>query len=227
MGSDLEPRLWHRLLVDLSTVSKNYDWLNKILSMGCDDKVRSEIIKFVKKDDVILELGPGNGVLAEKINCREYWGLDPLKSMIELARMRVKRKSHKFKIGIAEKIPFENEKFDKVICSFSFRDFKHKVKAVKEIYRVLRNNGKLIILDLANGKNPIKYLFLTYFKFLNSCIGNLVKRSEFLGLDSFIDSIKKLISPEDLSKLLRSIGFRKIRIKYLILGAVFFLVAEK
>ena len=48
--------------------------------------------------------------------------------------------------AIAESIPLPDDNFDMVFCLFSFRDFKDKEQGLREIYRVLKPGGQLVIL---------------------------------------------------------------------------------
>ena len=52
-----------------------------------------------------------------------------------------------FKIGDAENIPYENNQFDCITCAHSFHHYPHKKKAIREMFRVLKPNGKLMIID--------------------------------------------------------------------------------
>jgi len=107
-----------------------------------------ELTKYVKKNSQILDLGCGNGRLYELFKDKEikYIGIDNCKKLINLAKE--KYPEVEFILGDALNLPFENDRFD-IIFSIAF--FHHipsqiyRLKVLKEIYRVLKPIGLLIL----------------------------------------------------------------------------------
>ncbi|MDQ6863844.1 MAG: class I SAM-dependent methyltransferase [Thermoproteota archaeon] len=106
--------------------------------------------------DILLDVG-GN---AEKItqayarDCKEIVVLDPKHAVVEYGR---KYRPHiKFVEGGAEKIPSPGGYFDKVVASASFHHFPYPDRGLEEMKRVLKPNGKMIIMEIdpntGNGK---------------------------------------------------------------------------
>jgi len=99
----------------------------------------------------VLDLACGNGRnLAPFVkNDFDCYGVDFSKKMVENAREMFRRRklTAKFRIGDLIDIPFEDDFFDYVICIASFHHLnkKDQVKSLKEIKRVLKNNGKLYL----------------------------------------------------------------------------------
>ncbi len=95
----------------------------------------------------ILEVGCGNGrfgiLLAPSV--AKYYGIDPDKDYIELAR-KTKPENAEYKIGRAENIPYEKQ-FDIVFYANSWHFVKDYEQAIKETKRVLKDNGILVILE--------------------------------------------------------------------------------
>ena len=87
-------------------------------------------------------------------------GLDMSENMIAKARQKIALSHHSKRshltIGDAEHLPFEGDSFDVVTCCNSFHHYPHKDRAVSEMYRVLRPNGNLILIDGARDE-PFGY----------------------------------------------------------------------
>ena len=65
-------------------------------------------------------------------------------------------------IGDSENLSFEDNYFDAVTISFGVRNFETLEKGLKEIYRVLKPSGKLVILETSN---PTKFPYKQFYKF--------------------------------------------------------------
>ncbi|MDD6794050.1 MAG: methyltransferase domain-containing protein [Clostridiaceae bacterium] len=111
----------------------------------------NEIIERVSKLNAksILDLGCGNGnilkILEEKANAKLF-GLDLSENMIKEARKKLDINTE-LTVGDAEKLPYKDAQFDVVICNASFHHYIKPDVVVKEIKRVLKKNGVLILGD--------------------------------------------------------------------------------
>lgn len=98
-----------------------------------------------KKGNFYLDIGCGTGNYTVKIANENFnfVGVEPSEKMLELA----KAKSNKitWKIGIAEAIPIENDIFDGIIGTLTIHHWKNLEKAFKELFRVLKVKGKIIL----------------------------------------------------------------------------------
>ncbi|MGL4854095.1 MAG: ubiquinone/menaquinone biosynthesis methyltransferase [Lentisphaeria bacterium] len=144
-------------------ISKRYNLTNKLMSFGFDMLWRRKCAKIVPLGN-ILDLACGNGDFLKLIvnDQRKCFGLDPAKKMLNLAKRTVPN-GH-FICGVAENIPLENNMFDAVTIVFGVRNFQNIEIALKEIYRLLRPQGELIILELRQKKSYISPLSKFYIK---------------------------------------------------------------
>lgn len=120
--------------------------------------------KFIKKGERILDLGCGNGRLFEIKNDAEYFGVDTSSKMIEIAKKSYPQ--GKFFVTSPLSLPFQDQFFNKVFCLSVFHhipSFKYRMQFLKEIKRVLKKDG-VLILSVWNllPKKKTKWLLLKY-----------------------------------------------------------------
>ncbi len=129
------------------------------LSQEYDDKwsfyIKATLQKTLKKielnsGDRLLDIGCGTGALLEAIEKRYpdaiLAGVDPTREMLDIAGKRLSNKVH-IEQGWAEKLPFEDETFDIVVCCSMFHYIREPMVALNEIMRVLKPAGRLVITD--------------------------------------------------------------------------------
>jgi ubiquinone/menaquinone biosynthesis C-methylase UbiE len=102
----------------------------------------------VRPNDTILDIGGNTGKITEAYsnNCKEVVVLEPKRNVIEYGRSH--RPNIKFIEGETENIPLPDAYFDKVAASASFHHFSDQDIALEEMRRVLKPDGKIIILEI-------------------------------------------------------------------------------
>ena len=99
----------------------------------------------------ILDVGCGTGEFVQKLArlmpASEIHGLDLSRTMIDKARGKTRYPNLRFDEGDVEKLPYEDNSFDVITCSHSFHHYPDKEEAVREMYRVLKTGGRLMIVD--------------------------------------------------------------------------------
>ena len=101
----------------------------------------------------VLEIAPGPGYFCielAKLGNYQITGLDISKSFVEIARRNAAQAGLKidFREGNASAMPFKENTFDFTFCQAAFKNFSEPVKAIAEMYRVLRPGGVSVISDL-------------------------------------------------------------------------------
>lgn len=113
----------------------------------------------------VLDLGCGGGHVSYHISPHvdQVVAYDLSHSMIEIVEKTAKsRNINNINIqqGRAEQLPFDNQKFDLVITRYSAHHWQDIHAAVKEVYRVLKDQGIFIIIDTIGSEHPILNTFL-------------------------------------------------------------------
>lgn len=118
-----------------------------------------QLVEKIPANGNVLEIAPGPGYfcieLARLGNFR-ITGLDISKSFVEIARKNANEAGLKidFREGNASAMPFEENTFDFTFCQAAFKNFSEPVKALAEMYRVLRPGGISVIADLRRDASP-------------------------------------------------------------------------
>ncbi len=102
----------------------------------------------------VLDVGCGTGELALRLKRTKkeigVFGVDISGDMVNIAKVKAKFNGHediKFKVGDVGNMPYEDNYFDCITCAHSFHHYPLKKKAMREMFRVLKNNGKVMIID--------------------------------------------------------------------------------
>lgn len=183
---------------NFSNIYKFYDLINTVLTLGFDKSWRSKAADNLTGTSV-LDLGSGTGAAFAQLINYETTALDPDKKMLELNIFENKI------LGTAENLPFDDNSFDNVFCSFVWRNISDTNKALSEIYRVVKPGGKFVLLDMTRPKNSILRIlhkigsfkvlhligFLTFnlkeYRFLYKSLDFYPQPENHLKKDSFMD----------------------------------------
>ena len=168
-------------------ISPKYDALNHLLSLNIDKVWRRKTAKAVAKSQpkTILDLATGTADLAialAKCNPQAHIiGMDISEKMLEIGKEKVSKKGLanqiELRLGDAAALPFESNTLDAVTVAFGVRNFENLEHGLSEIQRVLKPNGRAVILEFSMPERfPIKQLYALYFKHLLPAIGKAVSK---------------------------------------------------
>jgi len=163
----------------------------------------------------VLDLACGTGIVARNVAPRVgsrgiVIGLDANPDMIDMARIAAKRDhiAIEWHTGPAEQLPFPDENFDLILCQFGLMFFTNRLAALKEMHRVLRKNGR-IVLSVWQGldRHP-------FYQTLHD-----VSQRHF-GKSS-VETVFSLGNSAELHKLLTDSDFRQVAIEPMSITAYF------
>jgi ubiquinone/menaquinone biosynthesis C-methylase UbiE len=204
-------KLRRKVVEDYDNIAKEFDSTRK-----GEWENFSLILPYVKNNDYVVDLGCGNGRLLnflEKNRKIKYLGVDNSKTLLELAKKHY-NKALFLHADILD-LPIENNTVDKALAIASIHHIPSKelrAKAIKEAYRILKNNG-VFILTVWNLFQPKykKYIWTARLKCLFS-LGSYDLRDTFIpwgksGIKRYYYAFKF----NELKKLLENNGFEIIK----------------
>jgi len=183
---------------NFSNIYKFYDLINTVLTLGFDKSWRDKAVSNLI-GNTVLDLGSGTGAAFDQLINYETTAIDPDKKMLELNTFEDKV------LGSAENLPFQDNSFDNVFCSFVWRNVSNTNIALNEVYRVLRPGGRFILLDMTRPKNSFLRMLhkigtfkvlhliglitfnLKEYRFLYKSLDFYPQPEEHLNKDNFID----------------------------------------
>jgi len=170
------------------TISDNYDSLNKIISLGSDLKWKKKIAYRIsqKNPSKILDVATGTADLAimlSQTNAEQIIGVDISEGMLKVGRKKIEEKKLSDRITLiqadSENLPFEDNYFDAITVAYGIRNFENLEKGLSEIFRVLKSNGILMILETSvPTKFPFKHGYSFYCNAILPIIGKLFSKDK-------------------------------------------------
>lgn len=168
-------------------IANDYDRLNHIMSLGIDRSWRRRALKEIVREDAvqeILDIACGTGDFSIAIARRmspgsRVTGVDLSEGMLAVMKEKLKEEGLEDRVvcgqGDSEAMDFEDSRFDCATIAFGIRNFEHCEKALREILRVLKPGGRLVILELSVPSNPvIRWFYNLYFTRILPLIGGRI-----------------------------------------------------
>jgi len=217
-------------------IAPKYDLLNRLISGGIDISWRKKAIELLsaKSPKIILDVACGTADLALdmlSLKPERIVGIDISEQMLNVGRAKVQQKACGNIIELqqqdVDKMSFSDNSFDAVTAAFGVRNFENLEHGLSEMYRVLKSNGVLMILELsAPQKFPFKQLYNFHSRYILPLVGAIISRdkSAYTYLPNSIAAFPKA---NDFSLILNKIGFKNVIIKPLTFGTCTIYFAEK
>ena len=216
-------------------IASKYDVLNHTLSLGMDYVWRKKAIKkILNNPKEILDIATGTSdfaISAAKHTQANITGIDISDQMIYVGNKKIQQKKlhNRIKLNIedSEKLPFNDNSYDAITAGFGVRNFENLEKGLSEIYRVVKKNGYVVILEPSTPKVfPLKQIFSIYFQNILPFIGSLVSKDK--SAYSYLpNSVKSFPDGDDFLEILNKQGFSKANYYPLSFGIVSLYVAIK
>lgn len=220
------------------SIAKDYDKLNHILSLGVDKTWRKRAIKVIAEDrpQQILDIACGTGDFSIEIArhtnpATTVTGLDLSDGMLEVMDRKVAQAGLSGRIstqqGNSEAMSFEDCSFDRVTIAFGIRNFENRETALKEILRVLKPGGRLVILELSVPSNPVlRWCYELYFTKVLPWVGGVVS-GEKAAYSYLPASVIKFPGKAEWMAIMSSCGYREVKHKAFTFGICRMYTGEK
>lgn len=219
-------------------ISRRYDRLNTIMSGGRHHAWRRKAARMAveQQSGPALDVATGTGDFAFDLlrhaPVTRVVGLDLTPAMLPLAieKTRERGTHHRtdFVAGDAHTLPFPNDSFICATVGFGVRNFTDVPLALREMRRVVRPGGRVVILEIVrqDGFNPIGKLFPLYFRLITPWMGALFAgdREAYTYLP---ESVQGFLSADELAEMMEGAGLINVRYQHLALGTVAIHVAVK
>jgi len=199
------------------SVAGNYDLMNDVLSMGAHRLWKRYAIGLsnVNKGDKVLDIAGGTGDLAikfrEKVGATGQVILSDINgAMLEEGRKNLIDRGLvdvEFVQANAESLPFEDNTFDCVSIAFGLRNVTDKDAALRQMHRVLKKGGCLLVLEFSKVDNAFLEKFYDFYSFsVMPKLGGLIANDEE-SYQYLAESIRKHPDQETLKQMALDAGF--------------------
>ncbi len=210
------------------SIAHKYDFLNRFLSVGIDVWWRKKAIAQLKslKPKHVLDVATGTGDVAiltyNILKPEKITGIDISEGMLEVGRKKIAEKGLSKSIellsGDSETINFADNTFDAITVAFGVRNFQNLPKGLKEMNRVLKPGGKLVVLEFSRPHNFLfKGVYNFYMKVLAPGFGKLFAKNK----DAYTylnNSVQAFPERDQFTNILKNAGYSNTYYKTLSLG---------
>ena len=218
-------------------IAGTYDFANHLLSFGIDILWRKKLRSMIRRRPSMqaVDLATGTGDVAITIGeVKEIdfvRGLDLSKEMIAVGNDKIKNlgleKRMHLEIGDGVEIPVEDESIDLITLSFGVRNFSDVEKSLRNMHRVLKPGGQVLIMEFGLPKNwLVRTGYLFYFRTILPLIGKLVSKHPFAY--SYLNkSVETFPYGKDFTDLMEKAGLSDVRAVPLSFGIAYIYCAFK
>jgi demethylmenaquinone methyltransferase / 2-methoxy-6-polyprenyl-1,4-benzoquinol methylase len=199
-----------------NNISHSYDLLNRVLSGGIDVYWRKQAIKLLQAENpkLILDIATGTGdfaLEALKLNPDKIIGVDISEGMLAMGKEKMQKLGLANKIilqkGDSERLDFADKTFDAAIVSFGVRNFENLEQGLSDIFRVLKPNAKLVVLEFSQPTNKtFAKLYNFYSKNILPPIGKLISKDD-AAYTYLPESVKIFPYGIEFLQILEKVGF--------------------
>jgi demethylmenaquinone methyltransferase/2-methoxy-6-polyprenyl-1,4-benzoquinol methylase len=204
-------------------IAKRYDIMNRLMTGGQDIRWRKKVIELARLSNnaSLLDLGTGTGDLARDAQA-QFPQAKIIAADFTLEMMRVGQKTSPLNFSTADalKLPFNDSSFDAVISGFLMRNVIDLNQALKEQYRILKNRGRIVILDTTRPKKNLLSPFIwLHMHFIIPTLGGLLtgSRDAYRYLP---ETTEGFVTAEALASHMAAVGFKKINFQRFMFGTI-------
>ncbi|HZR53881.1 MAG TPA: demethylmenaquinone methyltransferase [Streptosporangiaceae bacterium] len=210
-------------------VAGRYDLMNDVLSAGQVRLWRRAVTRILNAThgERILDLAAGTGTSTQAFTALGAKAVACDFSLGMLAEGKRRHDGIAFAAGDALRLPFKNDSFDATTISFGLRNVADTTRALEEMYRVTRPNGRLVVCEFSS--ITIKPADILYRRYLLDVLPKIATRAARNpeAYTYLAESIQAWPAQPELAKLIEAAGWRAVRWRDLSLGIVAVHVGRK
>jgi len=204
-------------------IAGRYDLMNRLMTGGQDVRWRRKVIRLARLEagSRLLDVGAGTGDLAREARA-QCPGARVVAADFTLAMLRAGRKRGPLDFAAADalRLPFGDSSFEAVVSGFFVRNVIDLQKALQEQHRLLKDGGRIVILDTTRPKrnilSPLIRLHMhVVIPFLGSLLTGTKEAYQYLP-----ETTEGFVTAEELAARMASAGFRKIGYQRLMFGTI-------
>ncbi len=210
------------------SVASKYDVMNDLMSMGLHRawKAYTVMVANLKPGDQVLDIAGGTGDMAQAFAAKVGSTGTVVHTDINLAMLRQGRDRLTDEglllpttVCDAEQLPFPDQHFNLVCVAFGLRNMTHKDRALREMARVLKPGGKLLVLEFSKVAPPLSKVYDWYSFQVLPRLGKMVAGDD-ASYRYLAESIRMHPDQSTLKALMQESGFAHVDIHNLSLGVV-------
>lgn len=218
-------------------IAPDYDRLNHILSLNIDKGWRKKAVCRIADENrpmKVLDVACGTGdftieIARKVVPGSDVTGVDISEGMMAVGKEKIRKAGVSAELYVAdcEALPYDDNTFDRISVGFGVRNFEHLDIGLKEMYRVLKPGGRLVILELSVPSDPvIRWCYKLYFLKILPSIGGLISGDR--GAYEYLPaSVLRFPAPEKFIQMMASSGFDTVEHTALTFGICRMYVGKK
>jgi len=204
-------------------IAPKYDFMNRLMTGGFDHRWKEEVVKLaqIQDNDRILDLGAGTGDLAKTVN-HVHQNPRVVAADFSFEMMSAGRTNMELPFVQADalSLPFADDTFNCVVSGYLLRNVSHLDQALSEIFRVIKRDGRFVVLDTTKpGRNIFSPFIWVHMHWIIPLIGGIV--SGFRAAYEYLpNSSEQFLSAEELEEQLKIAGFVSVGFRRLMFGTI-------
>ncbi len=209
------------------SIAQSYDKFNHLLSLGIDVTWRRRAIRQLGnlQTSSILDMACGTCDFAIEMahrGAQDIIGCDISDGMLTIGQQKIEQQNLTDIISLqnadCRHLPFDDASFDIITCAYGVRNFEHCAECLQEMCRVLKKDGKLLVLEFAMPQMPVvKQIYNFYFRRIMPRVGSSLSGDK-APYDYFYNSVRNFPQRQEFMNELQEAGFKPCDYKIMTLG---------
>ena len=228
----------HWVMQHFNSIARKYDFMNTLLSFGIHYLWKRTAVKIMALNpgDRVLDVCGGTGDLAVLAHravgpSGQVIVYDINRAMIDAGRDKLDGSLYgehiRFVQGDAEQISFPDRIFDAAMVGFGIRNVTRMDRGFQEMFRTLKPGGKIMCLEFSKPTAPVfRQLYDIYSFHIMPLLGEIITGSR-KAYTHLPESIRTFASPDELTELLKAVGFSQVTTRKLTNGIAIIHMAVK